>query len=135
MKSELTRYKEALSWVLGSPLSGNSQLVKVSVHQILDPPPEMETVSFTIWQMVDQNNTSRGWYPDFKPTLSNSEAEAGFRILQFECQDQRPKKQPVERSVSAGDVVLTSGNVLLQTFPKILGKTGTLTFTWTEDPT
>ena len=109
-KSELERYKEALAWVLGSPLPGSSQLVKVSVHQILDPPPEMETVEEVRWFNVGVHGVEWDcpWATYDRAKIQATEAciATVSAVIKF----QRPKPQPVER-ISQGVVSGRSGMV------------------------
>lgn len=92
---ELERYKKALDWVLGSPLAGSSQLVKVSIDEILNPPPEFETVEVVRWE-----TTNRHGCPEWSTFADDAEnwRKEGREVIELTGTFQRPKPVKVERS-------------------------------------
>lgn len=119
-----------------------------TVDAILNPLPEMEEVEVVRWMCTTCDETY-----DFRPVTSECGAKLnehggecnGTEYVKLTGTFQRPKPQPVERSVSVdvrvkassggdkGQPILPSGYyATFQDFPECHGKTGTLTFTWTE---
>jgi hypothetical protein len=152
--TKIERLEAALEWVLGSPLPGNSQLVRVSVDQILNPPPEYEVVEESAgWVNVYPAGYSKGGRLSVFTTKEEAD-HYGDLSSRIDCQEikvkvRREKVAPAERSVYAEDVLMSDGmgGVALRPHGVSLkgdvppnhwmgldGKRGTFTFTWQEDP-
>jgi len=120
--------------------AGYSEQGILAAERALRPPPEMETVGITQYSVyTPKNGGCLGTY--------HTEEEAnrvmcpGFELVKLTGSYQRPKKQPVEKSISVEaeirpDGVITSHcSTPIQPFmqhPECHGKAVTLTATWTE---
>lgn len=162
MKTELERCKEALAVarhamaILANVQPGESPFQLITAYQkdidtILNPPPEMEEVELVSWAIIapsgfiETTSTNEGLQRD---QVGNPNSPFyGYQVVPLTGTIKRPKKQPVERSVTAVGVKFDSGDCGTSIWPhganltgdatvwsNLHGKTGTLTFTWTEEP-
>lgn len=137
MKTELEKYKaalniasEVLSWVTGS----RAQEALQTIHEVLNPPVEMDTVESVFWREVGvDDGTLYGVYEE------GTKPSKGCELVKFTGTYQHPKKRTKEHSLtvnvrvtSCGQIGERGGTPHFKDYPEALGKTGTLTFTWTE---
>jgi hypothetical protein len=124
------------------------------IEKTLRPPVEyIEVEEIVGWVNVYQKPEGSGYYiSSTHPNQESADASSAGHGLnrRISCQPikvtvSREKKQPVERSVSHKATVGRDGRIGIDIFelmqpvkhkdPDPRGKTGTLTFTWTEEPT
>jgi len=102
MKSEIERYKEALKSAVDfivkfDPSLGGPTLKHIDC--LVNPLPEMETVEVTQYSVyTPKNGGCLGTYHTKEE--ASRVMSPGFEMVKLTGSYQRPKKQPVEKSVS-----------------------------------
>lgn len=137
MKTELERYKEALNVALAYlkayPSSFREPLR--DINAILNPPPEMETIEVKRWEC----KTCGEMFKSQAVNGGNPCCWGMDTLIPLTGTFQRPKAQPVERSVSVEGYVNGLGSLsngrhgdIFNEYHECRGKKGVVTFTWQE---
>lgn len=134
MLSELERYKRALEWI-ARVNAMDCEYREMAQRALIPPPPEMEEVEVVHWAIYE-----RGL---FVCTVDDPKhIGANQMAVKLIGSYQQEKPQPVERSVKVKAAIAKDGRIQVDIFDALrsseihdkgcLGKTGTLTFTWTD---